>query len=44
MTTGITERGLERQICTALTGSSCDPVRVVPVDEDALPSAMAKVS
>ena len=25
MTTDTTERGLERLICTALTGSACDP-------------------
>ncbi len=32
MTTDTSERGLERLICTALTGSACDP-GVVPADE-----------
>src|SRR5262245_31842374 len=31
MTTDTSERGLDRLICTALTGSACDPVKVAVV-------------
>ena len=32
MTTDTTERGLERLICTALTGSPCDPGRGLRIE------------
>ena len=35
MTTDTTERGLERLICTALTGSPCEPAKGVAYDPPA---------
>ncbi|HET7584945.1 MAG TPA: type I restriction endonuclease subunit R [Gemmatimonadaceae bacterium] len=41
MTTDTSERGLERLICTTLTGSPCDPGTVTPAGVDERPAVYA---